>query len=382
MARLKQRRNGQVLKVKKRPLQFSYWPMYRTTRRFGLQSSVFVTNPWTLIGEAIRESCPHRARPEAQSSLHQAEFFFNSGIDAQLVAAKPLLLYYSFMNLAKAFALSKGIRATFDKARHGISQKGTSSGKSLSSYQLEAYSSPNSTAKANLFENFLFAYSGRGLQKKQMTYNPTSLMPQMLVGHRLWSVQRQRKERFVAIDQIDTMENSSTKEIWLNLNIYADDLTRIGISHSDLLSQAGLSSEFTEVSNKVESPGSRRMLKFEQNSTIKYTSRPSDRVPSLVEGLRNRLWAIVQSIPPYRKHYLYLCPSAEQDQLLPQLATPYVLIFLLGSVTRYRPQEFDSLLHGSDGPFIQEFLSSAPKQFLYLLASDFAKRDIILPAIV
>ena len=191
----------------------------------------------------------------------------------------------------------------------------------------------------------------------------------------------QQKERFVAIEKIDTMQNPITKEIWLNLNIYADDLTRLNITHSELLTKAGLSNDFTEVSNKSGSPDPKRILKFEQNSTIQY-SRPSDEVPLLVEGLRHRLWAIVQSIPPYRKHYLYLCPHTEQDQLLPQLATSYALIFLLGSVTRYRPQEFDSLLRGRDGSFIQEFLSSAPRQFLYLLASDFAERDITLPAIV
>ena len=36
-----------------------------------LQSSVFVTNPWTFIGEAIRERCPKVATLEAESSLQQ-----------------------------------------------------------------------------------------------------------------------------------------------------------------------------------------------------------------------------------------------------------------------------------------------------------------------
>ena len=176
--KLKQPREGSTVRVKERPLQFSYWPMYRTTRRFGLQSSVFVTNPWTLIGEAIRERCPKEAKLEAESSLQQAEFFFNSGIDANLIAAKPLLLYYSFMNLAKAFALTKKVRATFDNARHGMRLKGTSSSENLTGYQLEAYQSPDRQGHANLFEDFLFAYSACRLPQAQVTYDATALVPQ------------------------------------------------------------------------------------------------------------------------------------------------------------------------------------------------------------
>ena len=44
----------------------------------------------------------------------------------------------------------------------------------------------------------------------------------------------------MAIEKIDTMQNSSTKEIWLIINIYADDLTRLGMTHSTLLSEARL----------------------------------------------------------------------------------------------------------------------------------------------
>ena len=380
--RLKEPRRGAIVRVKDRPLEFSYWPMYRTTRRFGLQSSVFVTNPWTFLGEAIRELCPKGAQPEARSCLQQAEFFFNSGIDAELIPAKPLLLYYSFLNLGKAFALTTGVRPTFDNARHGLSPEGSSSGPGLDGYQLEAYRSPNSRGEANLFDDFLYACSGQRLPRSRVTYDATSLLAQIPVGHRVWCAPKQRRERFLSIKRISTMESFRPEQkIWLDLEFYADDLKRLGVTHTQLLTEANLAPDYTEVSNSMIGRP-RKILRFQQNRPTEFTSRPSDEIPSLVEGLRHRLWVIVQSIPPYRKHYVYLCPETEQDQRLPQLAAPYALIFLLGSVTRYRPQEFDSLLNGRDGPFIQEFLASAPKQFLYLLASDFSKRDITLPAIV
>jgi hypothetical protein len=56
-------------------------------------------------------------------------------------------------------------------------------------------------------------------------------------------------------------------------------------------------------------------------------------------------------------------------------------MFYLGSVTRYRPQQFDTLVEGRFGGPVQEVLASQPGQFLYLIASEFAQREVTHPAI-
>jgi hypothetical protein len=90
----------------------------------------------------------------------------------------------------------------------------------------------------------------------------------------------------------------------------------------------------------------------------------------------------VLTVPPYRRYYLYLCPEKEKGDILPQLASVYAIMYFLGTITRYRPQEFERMLRGALGAYILEFLASQPSQFLYLAASDFAQREITLPAIV
>jgi hypothetical protein len=67
---------------------------------------------------------------------------------------------------------------------------------------------------------------------------------------------------------------------------------------------------------------------------------------------------------------------AEHTCLLPQALSIYAIAYYLGSITRYRPQHFSRILAGPFGEFIQEFLTSQPSQFVYLMASDFAKRDV------
>src|SRR5262245_17453312 len=122
MARPTPARDGSQLKVKGTSVYFGYWPMYRGSRRYGLQARIYATNPFALIRASINSHCPAPARAEALACTSQAEFFYDTAIAADEWAAKPLLLYYSFMNLAKAYALTKKVRPSFDRARHGISE--------------------------------------------------------------------------------------------------------------------------------------------------------------------------------------------------------------------------------------------------------------------
>ena len=51
-------RKGSPIEVKGRSLDFSYWPMYRGNRRYGLQTRIYATNPWALIRTAIKSTSP------------------------------------------------------------------------------------------------------------------------------------------------------------------------------------------------------------------------------------------------------------------------------------------------------------------------------------
>jgi hypothetical protein len=356
--------------------------MYKSTRRYGLQSSVFVTDPWALVEESIRERCAVSQKDEALASVQQARFFYEAGVAANLPAAKPLLLYYAFMNLGKSYALTVGQRPTFDGARHGIRESPSTTGAGLGGLQLIAYQSPDSRGCPNLFEDVLDAASGGGLGSTSKTFSVANILPQIVAGHRIWADASQRRERFIAIEQIQVMYDPNSKTIWLQMKIYADDLTRLGITHSQLLQESRLSGTWREVTPEIEPVTNRRLLLFEQITPSPYNSRPSDQVPELIKEFRHSLWTVVLSVPPYRKYYVYLAPVAEHGEVLPQLMSVYALMFLLGSITRYRPQQFNTFLTDQYGAYLFEFLASQPKQFLYLFASEFAQREVTQPAIV
>jgi len=165
------------------------------------------------------------------------------------------------------------------------------------------------------------------------------------------------------------------------LYMFADDLKRINLGHQDLLTRSRLNNVFHEV-NHNETRNSRSLICFEQLNTIAYNHRPSDRIPDVVATVRHLLWRTVLSTPPYRKYYVYPAPQAEHTQVLPQILSIYAITYYLGSIVRYRPHHFDRILQGNFGPFIEAFLNDQPTQFIYLMASEFAEKEVTRAAIV
>jgi hypothetical protein len=122
MPPLPQARAGQLLRIKKRPLEFSFWPMERTTRRYGLGARVFATDPWTVIRRSAERRCLAATTDAASALLEQAADFYRAA-GSGVKAAKPLLLYYGLMNLAKAFVLTCRQRMDVNSAMHGLTEK-------------------------------------------------------------------------------------------------------------------------------------------------------------------------------------------------------------------------------------------------------------------
>jgi hypothetical protein len=369
-----------MLKVKGRPVPFSFWPVYRTTRRFGLHSTLFALDPWNVIVSSIRQRCPETARAEAEACVEQAQDFYNASLTATLASARPLLLYYSFMNLVKAYGLSKGTVSTFNLARHGVSEQLRPNGNELSDAFLKAFPSPFDGTR-QVFDDFNIALGGRGVAAPNHIYELPKMLPQVVAGHRLWCGAADKDERFISIERIVVVNDAVAKELRLNLYVFADDLTRLGVTQSRFLTESRLGLGFRFVRSPSRQ-GTRKLLRLEQIPATVYTGRPTDSLQELTDTLRGYVWATVSEGQPYRRYYAYLAPKEEHSEILPQLLSIYAVVFYLGSITRYRPHHFDAILEGDFGAWIREFIIGQPVQFIYLLASEFAQQEVTKPAIV
>ncbi|MGE4351912.1 MAG: YaaC family protein, partial [Bdellovibrionales bacterium] len=124
MPLLPKSRAGSQLKIKQYPVEFNFWPVYQSGRRDGLESKLFVSNPWAIIRSSINSDCPASSREQALAFLEQAEYYFRTANNSDATAAKPVLLYYSFLNLVKAFVLKSSTRKEYSyEAYHGLKVK-------------------------------------------------------------------------------------------------------------------------------------------------------------------------------------------------------------------------------------------------------------------
>lgn len=381
MPRVAGAREGSVLDAKGRQLPFSYFPVTKGNRRYGLYDTVFAVSPWSVMRGEVSKRLKAGHETEALAFLQQAEDFHHAASAG--ASTNPVLTYYCFVNLAKALIRIRGYEGSLDRAMHGMAEKTAQGGTELLDSTIVV---KDSASQVNVFPE-LMEQLGYDRPANGAEYPVTELLPQIVVGHRIWRESgKGHTERFVDLKHIDFVADTQSQELWLRLYVGRNDLSRYDMSRTRLLEEGNLKDEFQEV--KVETTdrakNAAHLVCLEQTNAVGYSGRPTDVVADLVNLMKPRLWRIASSIPGagYRRYYLHLTPPAEISARLPQLASMWALFFYFGSVVRYRPHLFDAALKGSQGAFVSEFVASQPDQMLYLLASELCRREVARPAIV
>jgi len=367
------KRVGQRLRIGREEVVFGRNILRRAASGYSLQPRLFVNDPWALIAEAIARCPEGRPRDIAQSFRRQAEDYFRAATVGREVAVRPVLLYYAFLNLSKAYAFVKGSTRLSDSAHHGISQSARPRAivSTLITFKNSTIEQPS------VFHELLLHLGGDPLVLTEglpLGY----LLPQILPGHRLWCYATNKPERFIPIEGFEVLHSQSEKQVWLNLFLRREDLSRLSLTDPRLLAETNLHGQFEVVSGTLPS----HSLCLQQACPSAYSAEPAEALHFILSDFKNRVWETVKVSSPYRKPYLYLCPTQQRRAILPQMLSIYVLMFFLGSVTRYSPGYFADLLDSRYGPLIETFITESPMQFLYLMASDILQREVSKPAII
>lgn len=370
-------RGGDELTVKGRPLPFSYFPVTRDNRRYGLFDLLFAARPWTVMQGAINTQTSGAHRAEALAFLEQAQDFYQSA--SGRLSANPLLTYYAFLNLGKALLRVLGYPGDLESAVHGLSEQRVTSGADLDNFAVVVRNGYG--GRISVYSEVLDRL-GFARPANSHPYPVTELLPQVVVGHRLWREATGRIERFVGIEKIQMVHDAGAKELWLRLYVPRGDLDRYSITHKRLIEEGDLAGGFHEV-DTASTGENRDWICLEQKDALPYSGRPTDVLLDLVEPMKYRLWRIITTMPErgYRKYYIHLTPPTEQNRL-PQVASLWCLIFYFGSVVRYRPQDFDAMTAGRYGAFVSEFIGAQSEQLLYILASEMCRREVAKPAVI
>lgn len=365
---------GQLLSEQFRDFEFTLWPTRHIQNELDLNFRVYVTDPWPFLDYYVRRNS-RKGIDGSQDALHflrQAEDYYRAATSASNKAAQPVLCYYSFLNLVKSAVLCRNNKDSFEwKDKHGLTVKKSKNLK-LEEQDIDAFPTGEGQYgySISMFDELL-GFLGAERLKTQMEFSLAKILPQILMGHRLWAAGVDKCERFCRINNLMIMVNDRDQAVWLRIAIDNSNLERCKITGEDILQRTMLGSGWTY--SKYEDG---RTIICEQRESLTYSSSPLERLQELANSIRSNLWQAAVLSPPYRKYYLYSCPQNENSQVLPQLASIYIVSYFLSSITRYRPSEYRKHVSSELGSFIVGFMNDCPKQFIYLLASEMAQREL------
>ena len=308
--KLQDARSGEVVHVRQRPAAFSFFPTYQGAKREGLHSTLFATEPWNIIRHELERIADLAARRQALAFAAQARDFFSAAEGSDVSAAKPLLLYYSFLNLAKCLIVKK-VGTSLGTIKHGLSEKlPTTQGAIHGTVSIDITQSPGTSAFV-MFANALKASLPIPVAPAtHIQMRSQDFLGQVLIGHRVFSQAENLKERFISLEKIDYMHDPALKQAWIRVRAYADDFTRLAYPMTNLSKSLKDGQAWRNVNCDHPIDG-RRIIEAETTGVVAYGQRPSQVLEQLSTMTRSRLWRSVTAMPPYRKYYVYQASAAQ-----------------------------------------------------------------------
>lgn len=282
--------------------------------------------------------------------LDQAEYFYETAQTAP-IKSQPLLYYYSFMNLTKIAINLDKFEGSTKKYVHGIGESITATTK-LDNVEIKLWQSSGGKLSISEFllkvlEDQLPAYvAGGGGMSSSFNIKVIDLMRDCVGINRTYSEIINVPEHFYKITDIECY--SQRNRLRFNARIDGCD---------DIIMNALNTRGYVVVKD-----GDSYFLT--NDSYVKTTPSPTiAEWHTLSKKLRNQgLWSYTDGL----EYKLFISPISQR---MSSPAIIYHAMFFFGSITRYHPDLFDSILTAKEYWLVSEFLKTQPQQFLYYMIS-------------
>lgn len=342
------------------------FPGFLQTRR---SPRVITGDVWAFLRHAVevREVRLGRERTrQALAYLEQAYDFHAAAANPQ-VGSRPLLYYYSFMNLAKAYLLQSGENVP-PLARHGISDPRANVRERLRLEGQRIRIAQPAPGQYEIFREFVRVLGGAN--PTRWDFRIVGLLAQVPAIHRAYTQTFRKAPCFLPVRRFDLLTDG--RQVWARLVFIRDDPdVRQTLGKASRL--RAFRQSLTQVKPEDDTGDGETWL--ETNAVPGRRRGVDPALRRLAGDLRKvGLWAVLTG-----RGYRYYLATFEPSERLPQLAAVYAVMFYLGSITRYKPYDFDRIIAGRYAWVVNEFLASQPQQFHYLLASTVAGVDVVRP---
>lgn len=342
--------------VKNAPTGF---PLYVTKRN----PRVVTAEVWAYLIHTAALSLPRKEEAQAVAFVEQAFEFFEAAANPRF-GSRPLLYYYSFLNLAKTVLLINRVKLTA-APRHGISDPRENARKRLQLPGQRVRVERLARDHSQLFPEFVRLLGGT--IRKPREFGIVSLLRQIPGIHRTFCKVTGERPSFLPVDRFNLFRNEG--RIFSRMTLRRSD-GDVESTLKQMRSRRSFRKVFKQVLSHVAD-----QLWFE-TEPLPGVKRATD---TAIRKLASRIRSIgVWSILTDQGHRYYLCTIPPRETLSP-LASIYAVMFYLGSITRYKPYDFDRIVSQEFSWLINEFLRTQPVQFLYGLASHVAGVDVVRP---
>lgn len=345
------------------PQDFLYgFPLFSPKKSKGYLLScetIRVSDPWSLLNYTIRVSrdsaTNHPLNKGQQTYLlelsEQAEYFYKTAETAP-IKSQPLLYYYSFMNLVKIVINLHSYQGKTKRHVHGISDSISATTK-LSNAEITLWTSSggeisNSESLIAALNDPRPAYvAGARGRASSIKVNVIDLLRDCVGINRTYSEIYKKKEHFLQLH--DYMFYSQRNKLCFKAVVEGCDDTIM----ADLLAR-GYHIDKIDALTYI----------WNVETSVRTTSSPTvvER-HSLSKKMRDLgLWSYTDG----EEYKLYVSPIASK------MSSPSIIyhaLFFFGSITRYHPDLFDSMLTAKEHWLVSEFLKTQPQQFLYYMLS-------------
>ena len=363
--RYRRARTGERVRVKGIPVPYTFWP-----DAYLKHGRIVTSDPWRCLAVHICRTVTNRSkRAKASAFLEQAEDLYHAA-GAARVGSKPLLYYYSFLNLAKTLlVVKKGV--DLNRCMHGLKepQENVRRHLTITSQSVVANAS-NPRGPAQVYREFV-AECGFPVPANPRPMKLVDLLEQTVSIHRITSHTLGRARQFFPVHEIAFEFDHTNKEVWVALYVNRDELTFSSTA-------AGNLRKHTKCFEEVELPKEKNEFRrYESVSRKTYSRSPLDVLRPLVLDTWKDIWSELRP-----GGYQFWVSSIPAKKRLAQLASGYQAMFYFGSVARYRPDDFRKLVEGKHGWMVQEFINNQPIQFLYFLGSGIIDAEMVIPELV
>ncbi len=315
----------------------------------GKNEKLVISDIWSFWDYVVKKASKDKKGEQfLRSLLEQAKHFYHTAEDSP-VKSQPLLYYYSFLNLAKIMINLTGSFGRNIRYMHGMKEQQNQNQRFVCS---EIVKEQKKTSVVQVAHELVSLFDPL-IPTSSLTLNVKELLSHCVGVHRAYCEIYSQPEIFVRFKSHDLYREG--KNLTFKAFLYCTPKQK-----SALTTQG-----YNIISDKEGNH-------YTESITMAgYQPKRAD-YAALSSAIRAKgIWYFIGN----NGYTMYL--SSSPNMRYSQESIIYMMMFYLGSITRYHPYLFDEIFSDKEQWLMSEFLTTQPKQFLYLATANVLGQSVL-----